>query len=121
MKIKIDENLPIRLAHVLAELGHDVDTVPEESLSGADDGRVWEAAQKAGRFLVTQDMHFADLRRFAPGTHCGILIVHLHEPGREALLRNVRQAFATEDANRWQGCFAVLTDHKLRVLSPEKP
>jgi len=28
MRIKLDENLPTRLVSMLAELGHDVDTVP---------------------------------------------------------------------------------------------
>ena len=33
MKIKLDENLPVRLAVKLAELGHDTDTVVEEGLA----------------------------------------------------------------------------------------
>jgi hypothetical protein len=30
LKIKLDENLPTGLAHLLTNLGHDVDTVPDE-------------------------------------------------------------------------------------------
>lgn len=30
MQIKLDENLPADLAEILIELGHDVDTVPDE-------------------------------------------------------------------------------------------
>ena len=44
MKLKLDENLPASLAAVLGELGHDVDTVPEEGLRGRSDEDVWEAA-----------------------------------------------------------------------------
>jgi len=32
VNIKLDENLPARLAPVLAELGHEIRTVPEEGL-----------------------------------------------------------------------------------------
>lgn len=32
MKIKLDENMPVALAEQLRDLGHDVHTVPEESL-----------------------------------------------------------------------------------------
>lgn len=34
MKFKLDENIPIRLVSVLGGLGHDIDTVPQESLTG---------------------------------------------------------------------------------------
>jgi predicted nuclease of predicted toxin-antitoxin system len=56
MKIKLDENLPARLAVALSRMGHEVDTVPQEGLGGRDDPSVWRAAQAAGRFLITQDM-----------------------------------------------------------------
>ena len=67
MKIKLDENLPVRLTVVLASLHHDVHTVAEEHLSGGSDRDVWEAAQRDDRFLITQDLDFSDLRRFVPG------------------------------------------------------
>ena len=34
MKIKLDENLPARLARILSKLGHDADTVIQENLNG---------------------------------------------------------------------------------------
>lgn len=46
MRIKLDENLPVRLAGYLGHLGHDTDTIPDEGLTGADDARVWAAAQQ---------------------------------------------------------------------------
>ena len=55
MRIKLDENIPDRLVTVLSELGHDVDTVLSEQIAGHDDDEVWQAAQAARRFLVTQD------------------------------------------------------------------
>ncbi len=44
MKIKLDENLPERLVTGLGELGHDVDTVRAEHLTGRPDDEVREAA-----------------------------------------------------------------------------
>jgi len=118
MRIKLDENLPVRMARMLAECGHDVDTVHQEGLAGRRDKEIWEAAQQGRRFLVTQDLDFSDRRRFAPGTHCGLLLVRLREPGRDALLRAVRQIFQSEDVTAWQGCVVVLTDRKVRILRP---
>jgi predicted nuclease of predicted toxin-antitoxin system len=53
MKIKLDENLPACLIEGLDKLGHDVDSVPQEALSGQPDTKVWDASQEAGRFLIT--------------------------------------------------------------------
>lgn len=85
MKIKLDENLPASLVEGLTPLGHDVDTVVQEGLAGAEDPQVWRVAQEEGRFLITQDLDFSDLSDFAPGSHNGIMLVRLREPGREAL------------------------------------
>ncbi|WP_436611369.1 DUF5615 family PIN-like protein [Sorangium sp. So ce1024] len=68
MRIKLDENLPSSLVEALAQLGHDVDSVPQERLQGSSDPDIWAAAQAEGRFLVTQDLDFSDVRQFAPGT-----------------------------------------------------
>jgi predicted nuclease of predicted toxin-antitoxin system len=65
MKIKLDENLPHRLAPLLNALGHDVHTMDDEGLVGRADTEVWEAAQKESGFLITQDLDFSDSRKFA--------------------------------------------------------
>lgn len=119
MNIKLDENLPLRLAAVLAALGHDVDTVPQEGLSGQNDESVWEAAQKAGRFLITQDLDFSDIRRFLPGTHHGILLLRLRDPGLNALLAKTESLFRTEHVESWEGCVVIATERKLRVRCPD--
>jgi predicted nuclease of predicted toxin-antitoxin system len=41
VRIKLDENLPERLVPVLAEIGHDVDTVVREGLRGRHDYELW--------------------------------------------------------------------------------
>ena len=115
MKIKLDENLPVRLQVVLAALGHDVDTVMSEGIAGHDDADVWRHATGAGRFLVTQDLDFSDIRRFVPGTHPGILLVRLREPGQIALTERISWLFKTEAVNDWSGCIVVATDYKLRI------
>lgn len=118
MRIKLDENLPVRLAAVLENLDHDVHTIAEENLSGKSDREVWEAAQRDRRFLITQDLDFSDVRRFAPGTHCGILLVRVHSPDRQSLIMRVSEIFQHEDVSRWEGCFLVATERKLRVMRP---
>jgi predicted nuclease of predicted toxin-antitoxin system len=119
VKIKLDENLPVALARRLEGLGHQVDTVLDEGLRGVDDDRVWEAAQGEGRFLITQDLDFSDIRKFAPGTHHGLMLVRLRDPGRLALIEFVSEVFASYDVGDWQECFLVATERKLRIIRSE--
>jgi len=121
MKIKLDENIPASLVAPLNELGHNVDTVPQEGLAGGDDKTVWVAAQREERFLITQDLDFSDIRRFRPGDHHGILLVRLRNPGRLALAKQIWEIFSKENIKDWQGCFIILTDLKLRIHRPKAP
>ncbi len=118
MRIKLDENLPTKVALLLGALRHNVDTVPQEHLQGRDDTTIWQAAQSTKRLLVTQDLDFSDIRRFRPGTHQGILLVRLRTPGRIALAARLSAVFQTEDVETWSGSFVVVTDRKVRVIRP---
>jgi predicted nuclease of predicted toxin-antitoxin system len=116
MKIKLDENLPLGLAVALRNLGHRVHTTMEEGLAGKSDAEIWYVTQREERFLVTQDLDFADLRRFAPGTHYGILLVRLHSPDWRHLCDRVVEIFRSEEIAEWSGCFVVATERKIRVV-----
>ena len=118
MKVKLDENLPTRLVDVLERRGHEVDTVATEGLAGKPDMYVWASACREGRFFITQDLDFSDIRRFRPGTHPGLLLVRLREPGANALLERVSAAVQAHALESWSGCLVVLTDHKLRIKRP---
>ena len=118
MKIKLDENIPVRLAGDLAILGHDVDTVASEGLKGKPDGDVWNSARRDERFLITQDLDFSDIRQFQPGTHPDLLLVRLREPGANALLGRIQAVVQAEGLDSFARCFVVLTDRKLRIRRP---
>jgi predicted nuclease of predicted toxin-antitoxin system len=118
VRIKLDENLPAGLVPLLGALGHDVDTVPAEDIAGEDDDVVWRAAQADGRFLVTQDLDFSDARKYAPGTHHGLLLVRLPQPGRIALQDRVTNLFRTEAVDTWSGCMVTATPTKVRIKRP---
>jgi predicted nuclease of predicted toxin-antitoxin system len=119
VRIKLDENIPGELVRVLADLGHQVDTIPQEGLAGRDDTIVWSATQEAGRFLITQDLDFSDIRRFVPGTHHGLLLIRLRDPGIRALTNRVQSIFLAEKVNEWNGCFVIASERKIRIRRPE--
>lgn len=118
MRIKLDENLPESLLVSLASLGHEVDSARLEGLTGKPDPEVWQAAQKQKRFFITQDLDFSDVRKFAPGTHEGLLLIRLRLPSRLALARRLLEVFRSFSANAWSGCFVLVTDRKVRIRKP---
>jgi predicted nuclease of predicted toxin-antitoxin system len=118
VRIKLDENLPTGLVSLLTELGHDVDTVPAEDIAGSDDDVVWRAAQSERRFLITQDLDFSDARKYAPGTHHGLLLVRLQQPGRTALFERISALFHQEDVETWLRCMVTATERKVRIKRP---
>ena len=83
MKIKLDENVSAEATHVLAALGHDVDTVASEGLTGRLNLDVLSAAIRQDRLLITQDIDFSDARRYKPGAHHGIILLRLRSRGRQ--------------------------------------
>lgn len=118
MRIKLDENLPVALGVALTRLGHDVDTVMAEGLTGSPDPEVWLAAQANRRFLITQDLDFSDIGRFRPGAHHRLLLLRLKQAGRLAIANRVKELFETQRIDDWPGCFVVATDLKIRIRRP---
>jgi predicted nuclease of predicted toxin-antitoxin system len=119
VKIKLDENVPSRSAERLRALGHDVDTVITEGLTGRPDPDIWRAAQQEARFLVTQDLDFSDIRQFAPGTHYGILLVRVPDQLQWRLADYLTGWLGSAECESWSRCFVVATPLKVRVLRPE--
>jgi hypothetical protein len=83
VKLKLDENLSRQLEGPISQQGHDVSTALEEGLLGKVDVEVGAAAKSEDRMNFTLDLDFADLRKFLPGSHPGVI---LFRP-REELLR----------------------------------
>ncbi len=118
MKLKLDENIAESAAGRLAAIGYDVHTVLGESLGGRSDTDVWLAAQRESRLLVTHDLDFADQRRFAPGTHAGILLLRLPDDQQWRSSDFLVASLSAPEARTWARCFIVATPTKVRVRRP---
>lgn len=121
MRLKLDENIPRSAASALAALGHDVHTVVDEGIQGADDATVWRIAQSEHRFVVTQDIRFVAEQVIPSQPHAGILIVRTRLPGRLAVHNRVLALFRQEQVEGWIGAIVVASDVKVRVLPRKGP
>jgi predicted nuclease of predicted toxin-antitoxin system len=74
VRFKIDEDPPHAVTALLREAGYeDVASVRDQGMGGWKDPILWQAVQEEGRFLITADKGFADLRAYPPGNHAGVL------------------------------------------------
>lgn len=77
MKLKLDENLSVRLQNLLQQIGHDVRTVQNQSLSGCRDRHLYDVCCREERTLLTFDLDFVDITRFSPGCTSGIIVLRV--------------------------------------------
>jgi predicted nuclease of predicted toxin-antitoxin system len=119
MKLKLDENLSRHLKPVLIGRGHDVRTAADEDLLSRPDIEVAACAAAEGRILLTLDIEFADLRKYPPGSHPGIVLFRPASLGPLPVNRFVENFVCSTDLARLSGCVAVVEPQGVRVRQPE--
>ncbi|MEH2211342.1 DUF5615 family PIN-like protein [Nostoc sp.] len=77
MKLKLDENIDLRVVTLLQLAGHDVATVPGQGLSSAPDPEVIDVCRREGRCLVTCDRGFGNRLKYNPSNYSEIVIIRL--------------------------------------------
>jgi predicted nuclease of predicted toxin-antitoxin system len=85
VRIKLDENLGRPHTALLKRHGYEAARVFDQDLSGIEDTDLWARVRRDGQFLITLDLGFSDVRRYAPGTHPGILLLRPRRKGRNAV------------------------------------
>lgn len=115
LKIKVDEDLSGSVAGRLREAGYLAESVVEEGLSGAKDSVLWRSVHAEGRLLITADKGFADVRKFPPGTHPGILLLRPDQDGVGPLQTLMGMVLREGPLERLQGTIAVATPRGLRI------
>lgn len=118
MLVKLDENLSITHAKFLRDEGYDCDRVTDEGLSGEDDEVVWQQACAEGRFFITLDLDFSDVRRFPPGTHPGILLLRCRSGSRQAVLDILTRVVREYPLATLRGCLTVADETQTRIRRP---
>jgi predicted nuclease of predicted toxin-antitoxin system len=118
MKLKLDENLSRHLKGILEKYKYDVSTAAEEGLLSKPDTLVAEAAGREGRILLTLDVEFADLRKYPPGQHPGVVLFRPKSFGPLSVNQFIERFFQTTDLNRLAGCVIVVDPQKVRIRRP---
>lgn len=118
MRFKLDENLSRHLKPTLISLGHDVMTAADEGLLSKPDTVVASAAKSEPRVLLTLDIEFADLRKYPPGTHPGIVLFRPRNLGATTVNELVEAFVRRTDMDDLAGCVVVVDSARVRVRRP---
>lgn len=119
--VKLDENLGQTHAELFRQAGYSTDRVTDQGLSGAVDPAVWQRVVAEGRFFVTLDLDFSDVRQFPPGSHPGLLLVRSRSNSRDAVAEILRRLLQDFPLDTLQGCFVVADPNHTRIRRPPPP
>ena len=115
MRVKLDEDVPLRVRALHSPHGHEPETVREEGLGGASDPEVIRAARAEGRMLLSLDLGFADIRRYPPGGHPGIVVVRLQDQRAAHVEAVVREFLGAYDLEHLAGFTTIVEAGRVRV------
>ena len=115
MKFKVDENLPIEVAQLLREAGHDVYSVHEQELVGAKDHVLAQVCQSENRAMVTLDTHFADIRTYPPENYSGLVVLRLVRQDKPHVLEVMRRMLTLFSSEPLEGKLWIVDEKRVRV------
>ena len=115
MRIKVDEDLPRAAVRILRDKGYQALSVVEQGLGGYKDPVLWQAVQAEQRYLVTADKGFADIRRYKPGTHQGVLLLRPDQDGIGPTIELLEMVLEDYNLESLAGTTAVATPRGIRV------
>jgi predicted nuclease of predicted toxin-antitoxin system len=115
MKLKVDENLPVEVAAVLRQAGHDASTVFTEHLTGSGDPNIATVCRTEARALITLDMDFADIRPYPPAQYAGLVVLRLRRQDKPHVLETIRRLLPAMAAEQLEQRLWIVEEARLRV------
>lgn len=117
MKFKIDENLPVEIAELLQECGHDAMTVIEQNLSGEKDPEIALICQKEERSIVTLDLDFSDIRTYPPEKYHGIIVMRLKRQDKPYIINIFKGLLDFLQREPLERNLWIVEEEKIRIRS----
>jgi predicted nuclease of predicted toxin-antitoxin system len=115
LKFKIDENLPVEVAVLLVEAGHDAVTVQDQGVGGTPDAELASLCQSEERALVTLDLGFGDIRSYPPSEFPGLVVFRLDYQDKPYVLTLCRRFIATLEQEELSGSLWIVEEDQIRI------
>lgn len=115
MKFKTDENLPIEVAQLLVNSGHDTKTVNEQQLQGAKDFIIFNVCNNEQRILVTLDLDFADINIYPPQKSPGIIVLRVGSHAKKHVLKIFQRIILLITHETVKNRLWIVEENKIRI------
>ena len=117
MRFKIDENLPVEVAALLREEGHETKTVQDQGLGGKPDSDVGSACQRESLVLITLDTDFSDIRAYPPQDFPGLIVLRLRQQGKAHILEIIPRMMRMFSTEPLAGRLWIVEEERIRIRS----
>lgn len=118
MELKLDEKFSRHLKPVLMALGHDTLTAADENLLSRPDTEIAHASKREKRMVLTLDIEFADLRKYPPGSHPGIILFRPQSLSPLSVNKFIADFIGRTELDKLAACVAVVDPVHVRVRHP---
>lgn len=115
MNIKVDENLPIEVARVFSDAGHDALSVVDQDMSGAKDQVLLAKCKDEERVLVTLDVGFGDIRSYEHSEYPGVIVLRLQRHDKDHVLNIVNRLLEPIKAEDLEGNLWIVDESRIRI------
>jgi predicted nuclease of predicted toxin-antitoxin system len=115
LEFKVDENLPVEAAKLLASAGHDAMTVGDQRMAGQPDMSVATVCRREGRASVTLDLDFADIRTYPPGEYAGIIVFRLARLDKPRILSVLHRLLPVLEHEPLEGKLWIVDETSVRM------
>jgi len=120
MLFKIDENLPVEIAELINQSGHDAKTVVDQRLQGSADPKLLNICRRAHRVLITLDLDFSDIRTYPPQENEGIIVLRIANQSKPHIMSTVRRITSLFDQEPLKYHLWIVEENKVRIRGGEK-
>jgi predicted nuclease of predicted toxin-antitoxin system len=115
VRFKLKKNVPIELADMFREAGHDAVTVLDQNLMGAQDSDLASVCMREGRAIVTLDTDFADIRTYPPDAYPGLVVFRLSAQARDHVLEIGTRLLKVLSGTTVSGQLWIVEESRIRV------
>jgi len=118
VKFLLDQNISPKVTRYLNELGHDAQDTRGLQKQHASDDELWELAQRQGRFFVTFDLDFSDLRKYPPGPKSGIFVFRTRSTTSRTVIKLLNAILEEYPERKLYGKLLIVTENQVRIRKP---
>ncbi|HAG49902.1 MAG: hypothetical protein A2X87_03790 [Deltaproteobacteria bacterium GWC2_42_51] len=120
MQFKIDENLPVEVAELLVNDGHDTKTVNEQQLQGVKDPVLIDVCKRESRIPITLDTDFSDIRAYPPQEFSGIIVLRVGSQSKTHIIGVFNRILSLIDSEPLKEHLWIVEESRIRIRGKDK-